>query len=154
MTGAACEAVTLTLPEHKISPLVFIVVHIVLSFVSPYFMWVSCLLDFEFWLFLLFDCLVSFYCLLKHMNKNRSVNRSISLSVVVVRKDWIKNVFVYLWLNFIDAPRSSFTIFLNFEGQCNLEDPNFYPLDKICSTCYEYFSDLLEKETAQRRTEK
>jgi len=45
--------------EHLISPLVFIEVH-VLTFVSPYFM--SCLLDLEFWLFLLFDCLVSIFC--------------------------------------------------------------------------------------------
>jgi len=28
---------------------------------SPYFMLQSCLLDFEFWLFLLFDCLVSIF---------------------------------------------------------------------------------------------
>jgi len=37
----------LTLPEHLISPLVFIEVHVVLSFVSPYFMWLSCLLSFD-----------------------------------------------------------------------------------------------------------
>jgi len=37
MTGAAWEQEMLTLPEHLISPLVFIEVHVVLSFVSPYF---------------------------------------------------------------------------------------------------------------------
>jgi len=38
MTGAACGAGNATLPEQLISPLVFIEVHVVLSFVSPYFM--------------------------------------------------------------------------------------------------------------------
>jgi len=38
MTGAACGKEMLTLPEHLISPLVFIQIHDVLSFVSPYFM--------------------------------------------------------------------------------------------------------------------
>jgi len=38
----------LTRPEHLISPLVFIAVHVFLSFVSPYFMLLSCLLNFEF----------------------------------------------------------------------------------------------------------
>jgi len=38
MTYAACEAGNATLPEHLDSPLVFIEVHVVLSFVSPYFM--------------------------------------------------------------------------------------------------------------------
>jgi len=42
----------------------FIEVHVVLSFVSPYFMLYSCFLSFEFRLFLLFDCLVSIYFLL------------------------------------------------------------------------------------------
>jgi len=37
MTGAACGQEMLILPEHLISPLVFIEVHVVLSFVSPYF---------------------------------------------------------------------------------------------------------------------
>jgi len=40
----------LTPPDRLISPLLFlnyffIEVHVVLSFVSPYFMWLSCLLD-------------------------------------------------------------------------------------------------------------
>jgi len=48
MTGAACGARILILPEHLISPLVFVEVHVVLSFVSPYFMLYSCLLDFSF----------------------------------------------------------------------------------------------------------
>jgi len=61
MTGAACGAGNANLPAHLISPLVFIEVYVVLSFVSPYFMLKSCLLDFEFWLFLLFDCLVSIF---------------------------------------------------------------------------------------------
>jgi len=38
MTGAACGAGNGTLPEHLISPLVFVEVNVVLSFVSPYFM--------------------------------------------------------------------------------------------------------------------
>jgi len=39
MTGAAyAEQEILTLPEHLILLLVFIEVHVVLSFVSPYFM--------------------------------------------------------------------------------------------------------------------
>jgi len=38
MTGVACGAGNAYLPEHLISPLVFIEVHVVLSFVSPYFM--------------------------------------------------------------------------------------------------------------------
>jgi len=39
MTGAACGAgKMLTLLEHLILPLVFIEVHVVLSFVSPYFL--------------------------------------------------------------------------------------------------------------------
>jgi len=38
MTGAACGAEMLTILEHLVSPLVFIDVHVVLSFVSPYFM--------------------------------------------------------------------------------------------------------------------
>jgi len=38
MTGAACGAEMLTFPEYLISPLVFIEVHVVLSFVSPFFM--------------------------------------------------------------------------------------------------------------------
>jgi len=41
----------LTIPEHLISPLGFIKVHVVLSFVSPYFMLLSCL-----FLILTFDC--------------------------------------------------------------------------------------------------
>jgi len=53
------EQEMITLPEHLISPLVFIEVHVVLSFVSPCFIFWSCLLDFEFLLFLSFDCLVS-----------------------------------------------------------------------------------------------
>jgi len=40
------EKEMLILPEHLISPLVFIEVHAILSFVSPSFMWRSCLLDF------------------------------------------------------------------------------------------------------------
>jgi len=51
----------LILLEHPISPLVFIEVHVVLSFMSPYFLWLSCLLDLDFWWFLLFDCLVSIF---------------------------------------------------------------------------------------------
>jgi len=42
------------LSEHLISPLVSIEVNVVLSFVSPYCMCVCCLLEFGFWLFLLF----------------------------------------------------------------------------------------------------
>jgi len=42
------EQEMLTLPVHLMSPLVFIEVHVVLSFLSPYFMLESCLLDFEF----------------------------------------------------------------------------------------------------------
>jgi len=38
MTSAAYGAEMLTLPEHLISPLGFIEVHVVLSFVSPYVM--------------------------------------------------------------------------------------------------------------------
>jgi len=38
MTGAACGAGMFTLLEHLIPPLIFIKVHVVLSFVSPYFM--------------------------------------------------------------------------------------------------------------------
>jgi len=38
MTGAACVLEMLTLPEHLISPLVFIEIRVVLSFLSPYFM--------------------------------------------------------------------------------------------------------------------
>jgi len=49
------------LPEHLISPLDFIEVHVILSFVSPHFMSLSCLLDFEFWMFLLVDYVVSLY---------------------------------------------------------------------------------------------
>jgi len=59
------EQEMLTVPEHPISSLVFIEVHVVLSFVSPFFMWQSCLMDFKFSLFLLFDCLVSRFFLLK-----------------------------------------------------------------------------------------
>jgi len=51
----------LTLPEHLNSPLVFIEVHVVLSSVSPYFMYLSRLFDFGFWLFLLCDCVVFLY---------------------------------------------------------------------------------------------
>jgi len=40
----------LAIPEHLISPMVFIEVHVVLSFVSTYFMLYSCLLH------LSFDC--------------------------------------------------------------------------------------------------
>jgi len=46
------EQEMLTLPEHLISPLVFIEVHVVLSSVSPYFMWYISLV---FWI-LSFDC--------------------------------------------------------------------------------------------------
>jgi len=42
------EQEMLTVQEHLISPLVFIEVHVVLSFVSPYSMLLSCLMDFEF----------------------------------------------------------------------------------------------------------
>jgi len=38
MTGAECGTGNAYLPEHLISPQVFIEVHVVLSFVSPYFM--------------------------------------------------------------------------------------------------------------------
>jgi len=42
------EQEMLTLSEHLISPLVFIEVHVVLSFVSPYVVLWSCLMSFEF----------------------------------------------------------------------------------------------------------
>jgi len=38
MTGAACGSGNAYLPEYLISPVVFIEVHVVPSFVSPYFM--------------------------------------------------------------------------------------------------------------------
>jgi len=53
------EQEMLTLPEHLISPLVVIEVHVVLSFVSHYFLII--VFDFEFGLFLLFDCVVFLY---------------------------------------------------------------------------------------------
>jgi len=39
MTGVACGAGNAYHPEHLLSRLVFIEVHVVLSLVSPYFMW-------------------------------------------------------------------------------------------------------------------
>jgi len=52
MTGAVCGVGNAYLPEHLISPLVFIEVHFVLSFVSPYYYvivlsFVFCLLSFD-----------------------------------------------------------------------------------------------------------
>jgi len=38
VAGAACGAGVLALPERLVSPLVFMEVHVVLSFVSPCFM--------------------------------------------------------------------------------------------------------------------
>jgi len=57
-----------TLPEHLISPVVFIEVRVVLSFVSPYFMY-NCLvfwiLNFDFFFFLL--CGISIFFTFKHL---------------------------------------------------------------------------------------
>jgi len=48
MTELHAKQEMLTLSEHLISSLVFIEVYVVLSVVSPCFMQLSCLLDFEF----------------------------------------------------------------------------------------------------------
>jgi len=53
--------VTIISPEHLISPLFFIEVHVVLSICVSLFHVI--VFSFEFWLFLLFDCLVSIYFL-------------------------------------------------------------------------------------------
>jgi len=58
MMGGACGTEMLTLPEHLISLLVFILSCLLCLLISCDCL---CLLDFDFWLFLLFDCLVSIF---------------------------------------------------------------------------------------------
>jgi len=65
----------LTLPEHLISPRVFNEINVSLSFVPPYFMDLSCLLDFEFCKFLLFNFVVSLYVYLVSNDTSEFINR-------------------------------------------------------------------------------